>query len=180
MLGRVRSRETSRAVGGARRSRERGQSIVEFSIVLPVLLAIVGIVIDASRVYQAWVNLESATRDAAQYLATSDVDPSSPDYTTQGTNSDNKAIYILNEATGFTFTRSSTQGTLTDCSRAQVTTTYSTDTSFASGGSASNPVGKARVIACVPFKTLFSYPFLTNNGTWVVRSDRSYQILVGR
>src|SRR4026207_673229 len=155
MLGRVRSRETSRAVGGTRRSRQRGQSIVEFSIVLPVLLAIVGIVIDASRVYQAWVNLESATRDAAQSLATSDIDPSSPDYTTQGTNSDNKAIYILNEATGFTFTRSSTQGTLTHCSRPQATTTYSTDTTFASGGSASNPVGKARVIACLPFKTLF-------------------------
>jgi Flp pilus assembly protein TadG len=180
MLGRVRSRGTPRAGGASRPSRQRGQSIVEFSIVLPVLLAIVGIVIDASRVYQAWVNLESATRDAAQYLATSDVDPTSPDYTTQGTNSDNKAIYILTEATGFTFTRSTTQGTLTDCSRPQVTTTYSTDTSFASGGSASNPVGKARVIACVPFKTLFSYPFLTNNGTWVVRSDRSYQILVGR
>ena len=54
--------------------------------------------------YQAWTNLESATRDAAQYLATSDTDPTSPDYTTQGTNSDNKAIFILSEATGFTFT----------------------------------------------------------------------------
>ena len=51
--------------------RERGQSLVEFSIVLPVLLAIVGVVIDASRVYLAWSSLESATRDAAQYLATS-------------------------------------------------------------------------------------------------------------
>ena len=120
--------------GGKRSPRQRGQSLVEFSIVLPVLLCIVGVVIDASRVYQAWTNLESATRDAAQYLATSDTDPSSADYTTQGTNSDSKALYILNQATGFTFTRSTTQGTLTNCNQAQLTSTYTTDTSFASGG----------------------------------------------
>jgi Flp pilus assembly protein TadG len=166
--------------GGKRSPRHRGQSLVEFSIVLPVLLAIVGVVIDASRVYQSWTNLESATRDAAQYLATSDTDPTSADYTTQGTNSDGKAKYILDQATGFTFTRSTTQGTLTDCSHPQVTTTYTTDTSFASGGSTSNPVGKARVLACLPFRTLFSYPFLTTNGAWIVRSDRNYSILVGR
>jgi Flp pilus assembly protein TadG len=154
--------------------------LVEFAIVLPVLLTIVGVVIDASRVYQAWTNLESATRDAAQYLATSDTDPTSPDYTTQGTNSDSKAKYILDQATGFTFTRSLTQGTLTSCSQPQVTTTYTADTSFASGGSTSNPAGKARVLACLPFRTLFSYPFLTQNGAWVVSSDRSYTILVGR
>jgi Flp pilus assembly protein TadG len=163
-----------------RPSRQRGQSLVEFAVVLPLLLTIVGVVIDASRVYQAWVNLESATRDAAQYLATSDTDPTSADYTTQGTNSDSKAKYILEAATGSTFIRSTTQGTLTDCSRAQVTTTYTADSSFASGGSTSNPAATARVVACLPFKTLFSYPFLTNNGTWTVRSDRNYTILVGR
>ena len=173
-------RARTRARHEPRSARQRGQSLVEFSVVLPVLLAIVGIVIDASRVYQAWTNLESATRDAAQYLATSSTDPTSPDYTTQGVNSDGKAAYILTEATGFTFTRSPTQGTLTDCSQPQVTTTYSTDTSDASGGTASNPAGTARVLACLPFRTLFAYPFLTTNGSWIVRSDRSYTILVGR
>ena len=158
----------------------RGQSLVEFSIVLPVLLCIVGVVIDASRVYQAWVNLESATRDAAQYLATSDVDPTSANHTTQGTDSDAKATYLLNSATGVTFTRSPSQGSLTNCSQPQLTTTYTTDTSSGSGGSSSNPAGTARVLACLPFRTLFSYPFLTNNGAWIVRSDRSYTILVGR
>ena len=166
--------------GGRGRRSQRGQSLVEFAVVLPVLLAIVGVVIDASRVYQAWMNLESATRDAAQYLATSDTDTTSGDYTTNGTNADNKAIYILNEATDLTFTRSATQGTLTSCSQPQVTTTFSTDTSAASGGTTANPAGTARVIACLPFRTLFSYPFLTTNGAWVVKSDRSYTILVGR
>ena len=169
-----------RGHGHARRSRGRGQSLVEFSVVLPVLLCIVGVVIDASRVYQAWVNLESATRDAAQYLATSDTDPNSLDYTTPGVNSDGKAIYMLNTATGVTFARSPSQGTLTNCSQAQVTTTYTADTSLASGGSTSNPAATARVLACLPFRTLFAYPFLTSNGAWVVRSDRSYTILVGR
>jgi len=173
-------RSVTRGVPGRRTSRSRGQSLVEFSIVLPVLLCIVGVVIDASRVYQAWVNLESATRDAAQYLATSDTDPSSPNYTTQGTNSDSKAAYLLNTATGVSFSRSPSQGSLTDCSQAQVTTTYTSTTSDASGGSTSNPAATARVLACLPFRTLFSYPFLTNNGAWIVRSDRNYTILVGR
>jgi Flp pilus assembly protein TadG len=164
----------------ARRRRSRGQSLVEFSIVLPLLLTMVGVIIDAARVYQAWTNLESATRDAAQYLATSDTDPTSPDYTTQGMNSDNKAIFILSEATGFTFTPSVTRGTLTNCTGPQLTTTYSSDTTFANGGSASNPVGTARVVSCLPFKTLFAYPLLTNNGVWVIKADRSYKILVGR
>ena len=163
------------------RSKSRGQSLVEFSIILPLLLTMVGVIIDAARLYQAWTNLESATRDAAQYLATSDTDPTSPDYTTQGTNSDNKAIFILSEATGFTFTPSATRGTLTNCnSGAQLTTTYTADTTFANGGSASNPVGTARVITCLPFRTLFAYPLLTNNGVWVIQADRNYKILVGR
>lgn len=163
-----------------KRSKHRGQSLVEFSIVLPLLLTMVGVIIDAARVYQAWTNLESATRDAAQYLATSDTDPTSPDYTTQGTNSDNKAIFIVSEATGFTFTPSATRGTLTDCTGPQLTTTYAADVSFANGGSASNPVGTARVVSCLPFRTLFAYPLLTNNGVWVIKADRTYKILVGR
>ena len=175
-LGRARN-----AAGrGPRSARHRGQSLVEFSIVLPVLLAIVGVVIDASRVYQAWTNLESATRDAAQYLATSSTDPTSPDYTTPGMNSDAKAAYLLTEATDYTFTRSPTQGTLTNCSLPQVTTTYTTNTSYESGGTAANPAGTARVLACLPFRTLFAYPFLTTNGAWIVRTDRTYTILVGR
>jgi len=170
----------ARAPRARNRSSHRGQSLVEFSIVLPLLLTMVGVIIDAARVYQAWTNLESATRDAAQYLATSDTDPTSPDYTTQGTNSDNKAIFIVSEATGFTFTPSGTRGTLTDCTGPQLTTTYTADTTFASGGSASNPVGTARVVTCLPFRTLFAYPLLTNNGVWVIQSDRNYKILVGR
>jgi Flp pilus assembly protein TadG len=163
-----------------RRTRWRGQSLVEFSIVLPVMLAIVGVVIDASRLYQAWTNLESATRDAAQYLATSNVDPISPDYTSQGTDSDAKAIYLLDLATGASFTRSETQGTLTDCSQPQLTTTYSEDSASAGGGSSAYPLGTAKVMTCLPFRTLFQYPFLSVDGGWILRSEREMTLIVGR
>src|SRR5688572_26231067 len=127
MLERMRTMTARRAL---RAARERGQSLVEFAIVLPVLFALVGVVIDASRVYLAWSSLESATRDAAQYLATSDKDPYSADYTWPGSDADAKADYILEATTGETFATSPTNGTLTDCTTAQVTTVYSTDASW--------------------------------------------------
>jgi Flp pilus assembly protein TadG len=162
------------------RRRQRGQSLVEFSVVLPIMLAIVGIVIDASRAYQAWTVLESATRDAAQYLARSSVDPLSADLTTQGVDSDNKAIYLLNEATGVSFTRSQTQGTLTDCTIPQLTTTFSTDPALAGGGSTAYPVSTATVQVCMPFSTTFQYPFLGDGGNFTLRSEREFSLIVGR
>jgi Flp pilus assembly protein TadG len=163
-----------------RTMRERGQSLVEFAVVLPVLLALVGVVIDASRVYHEWTNLESATRDAAQYLATSSTDQYSPNYTWGGSETDAKAKSILEAVTGTTFATSPTGGTLTNCSAPQVTTTYSKNTAWQDGGSASSPLSTARVSACLAFRTLFPYPFLTTDGAWTIRSDREITILVGR
>lgn len=171
---------TGRPNGERRRARHRGQSLVEFTVVLPVMLAIVGIVIDASRLYQAWTNLESATRDAAQYLAKSSVDPLSSDFTSQGLDSDTKAIYVLDEATGLSFSRSEDQGELTDCESPQLTTTFSTNTSTAAGGSTAYPLGTAKVQTCMPFHTLFHYPFLTDDGVWILRSERQMTMIVGR
>jgi Flp pilus assembly protein TadG len=166
----------------ARRTlRQRGQSLVEFAIVLPVLLGITGVVIDASRVYLAWSSLESATRDAAQYLATSSTDPFSPNYTWAGSDADAKADYILELTTGETFAPSPSSGALTDCDNtAQVTTVYSTNTTLANGGSVANPLSTAKVMSCFPFRTLFAYPFLTTDGAWVLKSERQITILVGR
>jgi Flp pilus assembly protein TadG len=159
----------------------RGQSLVEFSVVLPVLLALVGIVIDASRLYTAWVNLESATRDAAQYLARSDTDPYASDYTWAGADADAKAAYILETALNVTFDASPSSGTLVNCEdEPEVTTTYSLDTSWNAGGSVANPLSTAKVSACVPFRTLFQYPFITTNGVWVLQSEREMTVIVGR
>lgn len=159
----------------------RGQSLVEFSVVLPVLLALVGIVIDASRLYTAWVNLESATRDAAQYLARSDTDPYAADYTWAGADADAKAAYILESSLGVAFDASPSSGTLTKCEdEPEVTTTYTLDTSWEGGGSVANPLSTAKVMACLPFRTLFSYPFITTEGVWVLRSEREITVIVGR
>lgn len=150
-------------------------------MVLPVLLALVGIVIDASRLYSAWVNLESATRDAAQYLAKSDTDPYASDYTWAGADADAKAAYVLEAALNLTFDTSPSSGTLTSCEDApEVTTTYALDTSWEAGGSVANPLSTAKVLACVPFRTLFQYPFITTDGVWVLRSEREMTVIVGR
>ena len=36
------------------------------------------------------------------------------------------------------------------------------------------------MVACLPFRTLFEYPLLTKGGAWIIQTDRSYKILVGR
>ena len=161
-------------------SHARGQSLVEFAVILPVLLALVGVTIDVARLYQGWTNLESATRDASQYLATSAVDPLDPNHTVQGADSDGKAAYILQVATGNSFARSTTQGTLGSCDQPRLTTTYSESTSTAAGGSVAFPVATARVLTCIPFRTLFAYPFVTVDGSWILRSEREVKSVVGR
>jgi PKD repeat protein len=49
--------------------RPRGQSLVEFALVLPVLLLIMLTAIDFGRVFLGWVNLQQMTRIAANYAA---------------------------------------------------------------------------------------------------------------
>jgi len=166
--------------GRGRQTRSLGQSLVEFAIVLPVMLAIGGVLIDAARLYQVWTTLESATRDAAQYLATSADDPTSPDYTWVGEDADNKAAYILTAATEYPVGRSPSGSSMTSCDVPQVTTTYTQDTSAAIGGSVANPLSTATVTACIPFRTLFPYPFLTTNGAFLIRTERTMSVLVGR
>jgi PKD repeat protein len=51
------------------RKRSRGQSLVEFAIVLPILLMVTLIALDFGRVYLGWINLQSMTRIAANLAA---------------------------------------------------------------------------------------------------------------
>jgi Flp pilus assembly protein TadG len=159
-----------------------GQSLAEFAILSSVIFIIVGVGIDFARLYQAWVNLESGVRDAAQYLATSDPDPLSDNYS--GTQANQKAQYILGVATGATFSVNANQAS---CTTANVSTSYSESTAVADGGSSAYPVGIATVTACLPFHSLFAYPMLNADGNWVslggdwvLRSQRTYRVLVGR
>jgi hypothetical protein len=158
-----------------RRSPARGQSLTEFAIFAPVMLALLGITLDFARVYHAWINLESATRDAAQYLATSASDPLDENHS--GTNPDGKAKYILELTTGASFAIAEDQ---TNCTSPMMSVSYAESTNPAAGGSEAYPVGTGVVKACLPFRALFSYPLLTDDGNWVLHSERTYRVVVGR
>jgi Flp pilus assembly protein TadG len=176
----------------SRRSDARwsGQSLAEFALILPVMLALLGMGVDWARLFFAWIDLESATRDAAQYVAN---DPSllsngsgyyDPNDTTNYCASfpcssapTTDAKSVLDAATGKTFTKSSSQ---VDCSTPKVWATLaSPDTTLTDGGSKAYPVAKAQVTTCFPFQMFVSYPWL-KNGTWIVRADRTMSIVVGR
>lgn len=51
------------------RTRTRGQSLVEFALILPVILLIILTGIDFGRVFLGWVNLNNTARIAANYAA---------------------------------------------------------------------------------------------------------------
>jgi len=173
-----------------RNGRTRGQALTEFAIIVPVLLTLVGMGIDMSRVYFTWVNLEAATRDAAQYVA------ADPGYTTTGGyyDSTDTAHYcaafpctsvpstdaksVVDQEVGRTFTMSSSQ---TTCTTPKVWAVLAApSTSSTTGGSNAYPMASVTVTTCIPFHTLFAYPFFTQNGDWILRVERTFKILVGR
>lgn len=52
------------------RKRVHGQSLAEFALILLVLLLLVFIIIDASRILWGWVTVQNATREGARYAIT--------------------------------------------------------------------------------------------------------------
>jgi PKD repeat protein len=62
--------DTSRAANaGHRRERSRGQSLVEFALVIPILLFLTLIALDFGRVYLGYINLQNMARIAANFAA---------------------------------------------------------------------------------------------------------------
>ncbi len=51
------------------RPRQRGQSVVEFALVIPVLMVLVVGIADLGRIFAATVTVEGATRDAAESVS---------------------------------------------------------------------------------------------------------------
>jgi Flp pilus assembly protein TadG len=55
--------------GGARRSCQRGQSLTEFALLLPLILLLAVAVADFGRLFTSMIAVESAAREAADYGA---------------------------------------------------------------------------------------------------------------
>lgn len=55
--------------------RTRGQALVEFALILPVLLLILMVLIEVARLFSAWLIVENSAREAARYAVTGAFNP---------------------------------------------------------------------------------------------------------
>lgn len=160
-----------------RRTKSRGQSIAEFALILPLMLAFVGLTIDFARVFQVWITLESAVRDAAESVATD----------TTVTNSSNaltlakRTICVQAQTvTGFTKSGQASPNDVYACTAPSVTVTSFSVSTTATGASTTYPLGSATIRAQMAFSPLLAYPFITQGGSWTISVDSTFSILRGR
>lgn len=145
------------------RTTRRGQSLVEFAMLLPIVLMMVGGTIDLARVFQASITLESAVRNAAEYVATSKTD----------VRSEGKRI-VCNE----TQSLAGFQGSSSNCTHPSVTVTWNSDPSRP-GATDEYPIGTSQVTAIFDFHMLFQWPML-NRGTWTLEKQATFTTVQGR
>jgi len=158
----------SRTKPARRRRSSRGQSLVELALILPFLLGFAGAATDFARGYQAWLTLESAARNAAEYVATN-----SSDATVAAT--DARRIICL-ESTGIPGFTPGTGPLPNETCTAPTVAVVSFGTSVVAAG---DTMGSAHVRTTIPFDTLFPYPFLPEGG-WTLTADATYSVLRGR
>jgi Flp pilus assembly protein TadG len=171
-----RQRDTGPASAHRRRHRGRGQSVAEFALLLPVMLAFLGLTIDFARVFQAWITLESATRDGAEYAATNGT--SSSDALTKA----QQTVCVQSQnIPGFQRSGLASPNDVNQCTRPTVTVvSWSSSSSGTDGASPNYPIATVTIRSTVPFSPLFAYPFLTNNGTWTVTSQATFSVAQNR
>ena len=63
----------SRSILG-RRKRFRGQGLVEFALILPVMLVVIFVIIELARVLHAWLAVENGARFGVRYAVTGEFD----------------------------------------------------------------------------------------------------------
>jgi Flp pilus assembly protein TadG len=158
-----------------RNSKSRGQSLAEFALILPVFLTMFGATLDFARLYQAWIQLQAATRVAAEYVAAND--------TTIGAAQTDARRFVCTQTVGVPGFQRSTMAPPNDvnqCLQPAVTVTAFSISTTDAGASGANPIGAATVRATMPFRMFFNYPLLTDSGTWTLSATESYRIIQGR
>jgi Flp pilus assembly protein TadG len=145
------------------RRRWRGQSLLEFAIFAPILIGLMGATTDFARAYEQLVKLESATRDAAEYVVSSKTVTSSTLATTT-------ARQVVCSQFGLSAT----------CTSPQVTVDSYTSSTTAPGAHVEYPLVSATITSSLSFQTLFPYPFLTDRGATTLTASTQYAVLRGR
>ena len=51
-------------------SRQKGQTLVEFALILPILLLVIFVIIESGRIFQAYITVQHAAREGARYAVT--------------------------------------------------------------------------------------------------------------
>ena len=124
------------------------------------MLGLFGAAVDFARMYNSWINLEAATRDAAEYAATK-------------TASQSTALTEAKRIVCAAF------GKVSTCTDPSVAVTFSSSTT-AAGATTKNPLATVAVTVSTTFHTLYPYPFVTNGGALTFGSSRTYAILQGK
>jgi Flp pilus assembly protein TadG len=161
--------QAAHRVVGRTRSR-RGQSLVELSLVLPILSAILGGAIDLARVYEAQITLQSAARNAAEAAASEAGD------VTEAQTIARRIVCI--ESQGLPGFVPGGGGNVETCTSPAVAVTFSRSTT-APGASTWYPLGTATVEASLDFDMLLPWPLLPDGG-WTLDPEHSYSVFQGR
>jgi Flp pilus assembly protein TadG len=142
------------------------------ALILPFLLAFAGGATDLARAYQAWLTIESAARNAAEYVATT-----SADSTAALTDARHVVCQESQVAPGFT--KGSPPNAIQNCVAPVVTVPSFVISITQTGATSANPIATAHVRVTLPFNTLFPYPFVPHGG-WTLSSDATYAVVRNR
>ena len=169
------TRTRTLALGRRHRHKSRGQSLSEFALIVPAFLTIFGMTLDFARLYQGWISLQAATRAAAEYVATSDK-------TLVDATVDARRIVCTETQgmPGFQPALLAPPADVEQCQQPTVTVLKFKLDLTKPGATVDNPIGEAKIEATLPFRMFFSYPFLTDNGTWTLVARAEYHVTQGR
>lgn len=142
------------------------------ALILPFLLAFAGGATDMARAYQAWLTIESASRNAAEYVATTSADAATA-------LTDARHVVCQEAQTAPGFTEGMPPDPILNCTQPVVTVPSFDISASQLGASAANPIATAHVRVTLPFNTLFPYPFVPHDG-WTLTADATYAVVRGR